>query len=151
MSHIISMPKNISYYPTTDLKKDGRRIMALDISKTYVQMIPELMTGVDRVIVRPGQLQYIAPDYKGQVYVRETHWRGAQVSYVEQPMPREEFFTLRGKYVDQTDLSEVFFDQSYFASRISTAYPDEEINLPKKLHFSWNFKSKNGNRKRVTR
>ena len=48
MSNITTLPNNLSYYAAQDKKEDGSPILVLNISQTYVEAIPERLSGVDR-------------------------------------------------------------------------------------------------------
>ena len=138
MSHIIRLPKNMSYYPSHDMKEDGKPVMVFNISKTQVHMIPELLKGVDRVVVRPGQLKYIAPDYAGQVAIfTEEHIPG-KIIRRETLMDAAQIQGMKRAYQRQCGISADIFEQSYSYQNICRAYPDEEMNLPAKLKFTWN-------------
>ena len=145
MSHIISMPKNLSYYPSTDLKSDGAPVMVLDMSQTHVHMIPESLKGVDRVLVRAGQLMYIASDYEGQVYVQEKfHRKNGEAIYREWSVLQPNINQMKILYRALASTYRHAFDQSYFANLICDTYPPEEINLPASLCFSWNHQQSTG-------
>ena len=138
MSHIIKLPRNMSYYPSQDMKEDGKPIMVFNISKTHVHMIPELLKGVDRVVVGPNQLKYIAPDYAGQVaVVTEEHIPG-KIIRRETLMDSAQIQRMKCAYQRQCAISADIFEQSHSRQMICRAYPDEEMNLPAKLKFTWN-------------
>lgn len=138
MSHITTLPNHLSYAPSNDLNKDGYPIMTFDISKTFIEMIPERLKGVDRVMVRAGQLQYIAPDYNGQVHVLTNILTREGVSTFAEPMDNRTLKSLKAAYQKQQELSPDFFYHSYSANKICGAYPEEEIHLPAGLAFHWN-------------
>ncbi|MBQ3696127.1 MAG: hypothetical protein II938_04085 [Alphaproteobacteria bacterium] len=139
MSNITTLPNNISYYAAQDKKEDGSPILVLNLSQTYVEAIPERLTGVDRVVAHEGQVKYIAPDYKGEVVVAPQ----GQV-WKRRALTHREIVLRKKNYQERNSVARGVFNQSYKANEICAGYPDEEMHLPSGLRFSWNPRTRKG-------
>lgn len=139
MTHITKLPQNLCYRPTNDVKENGKPVMVLDISKTYIEVIPEHLKGVDRIIAQRGQVKYVAPDYQGEIFVFDSLLGRNVIQHTSlTPLSLKNIEILKGEYKDRKTISQTIFDQSYKASMICSGYPDEEVVLPAKLSFFWN-------------
>ncbi len=145
MTHITRLPENLCYMPTSDLKENGEPVMALDITRTCVRMIPSKLKGVDRVYAKKGQLKYVAPGYKGQIYVIETTLgkNGDEVVSV-QSLSTKAIDLLKKSYEDERKLMPDFFSQSRTQDIICSTWAPEEMHLPSKLSFFWNSQKQTG-------
>ena len=121
-----------------DKKADGSPILVLNLSQTYVEAIPERLRGVDRVI-SAGSIQYIAPDYKGEVVEIEPGkpWNRHRLT-------KDEIMKLKICFNRRNCMARGIFEQSYLESERCAGYPDEEKHLPAGLRFTWNPKTGKG-------
>ena len=55
----------------------------LDLTRTAVCMVPARLKGVDNVIINASQLSYVAPDYKGNIFLRymDPSRRGSPIAF----------------------------------------------------------------------
>ena len=139
MPNITKLPSNLSYYAAQDKKEDGSPILVLNLSQTYVEAIPERLSGVDRIVAKEDQIKYIAPDYKGEVIVAPQGqvWKRRALTHHE--------IVLRKKFFQQRNsLAGGIFNQSYLASEQGAGRPDEEMHLPAGLVFVWNSRTHKG-------
>lgn len=145
MNYITELPKNISYYPhPTEKKEQGAPVMVLDLTKTYVNVIPQKLLGVDQVVAKPNQIKYIAPLFQGKLVEAEEVLTsaGTKVAYTE--VHRSKMDSLKNQFQLETKGNQRFFDTSYKANRVCSGYPAEEMHLPSGLKFSWNLRVNRG-------
>ena len=125
MQHIIKLPPKMSYYELNGFK-------VLDLRATRVNVVPRSLEGVDIVLARQYQIEFMAPDYHGNL-IEEDNPKCK--SFYATPERR---IQLKKAFAQREALGPVFFDSPYSAKRICPAYPDEEMHLPAKLSFHWN-------------
>lgn len=63
MSFVKEIPEGLSYSVSEDKKA------TLDMRRTSIFVVPQKLEGVDRILVNQRQLQYVAPDFKGFIYI----------------------------------------------------------------------------------
>ena len=136
MNHITRLPKGLKYYVDQDDKK------VLDIRATHVCMIPRRLRGVDRILTRTNQVEYIAPDYRGEVLSQSSFSRNSTEKL--DLLDANRIRTLKNSFIRRESLIRGIFSLPYSAQMICSGYPDEEIHLPANLHFSWNRKKQKG-------
>ncbi len=130
MRHIIKLPPKMSYYEADGLK-------VLDIRATRVNVIPRVLKGVDIVLAKQAQIEYVAPDYRGHLVETITSWsKGAQPETVY--AANEKIAILKKSFIQKEQFGPDFFETPYSARHICSGYPDEEMHLPSKLSFHWN-------------
>lgn len=135
MKPISQLPSNLSYHPLGENQQhNGEPMMALNVSKTYIHMVPRHLKGVDCIVAQKGQIEYVAPDFKGAIY------------YLENPNTPTAFFQKVGEremqqkkknYMDREQVIDSIFRSSYLANQKCSLFPAEEMNLPENLTFSW--------------
>lgn len=138
---IKELPKNLNYHPIVELKLTGKPKMVLDVSRSSVHMVPEHLKGVDQLVARKGQIQYIAPDFSGEIMCLELpEKQGLDGKYMRSVLPEGEKQFLMRSYIAQKKLNPSIFDKSF----TDVGSPDLEKNLPPNLVFSWDFESDAG-------
>ena len=63
MSFVKEIPAGLSYSVSPD------KTSTLDMRRTSIFVVPRGLKGVDRIFVNQRQLQYVAPDFKGFIYI----------------------------------------------------------------------------------
>ena len=139
MSNITTLPNNMGYYAAQDKKADGTPVLVLNLAQTYVEVIPERLRGVDRIVAKTGQLKYVAPDYQGEIVVTTPGkvWE-------RHTLTKAEVAVLKARFNDRNQMARGIFEQSYKASEHGAGYPDEEKHMPAGLKFSWNKTTRKG-------
>ena len=129
MARITKLPKGLKYSVVNGLK-------TLDLCSTYVNMIPKRLKGVDVVVAKGGQIEYVDPSFKGHLM------ESMNGSFVD--IDTKKMSVLKQKFIGKEAISSVFFQTAYSAKDICALYPDEEIHLPSDLHFLWDAKTGEG-------
>lgn len=137
MSKICELPNGLSYYPSANLKITGMPKMVLDISRSTISMIPENLKGVDCIVARRAQIEFISPDYLKDIVLLELN---AEKKYSRTTMlDGERQFLFRCYQARKAKNSDYFKESS---KSVSTS--EFEKFLPQDLSFSWDFEKNSG-------
>lgn len=120
MGFLKKLPEGMRYSVSVPYKKMRG---TLDLTRTNVCVIPEGLSGVDYVIMKESQLSYVAPDYKGDIFLRymDPTKRDTPVGY--RSVTGDELRQLRRAYEQTKAASPLYFECSHLQDGKETILP----------------------------